>query len=64
MIKFQFASLIDLLSMNGHGPYVWACYGLTAIVLIFLVMAPRHRQRNFLKHQQRLLQLQKSNTEQ
>ena len=54
MIEFQFASLAELWSMKGHGPYVWACYGLMAAALIYLTDKPRRRHHNYLKQQQRI----------
>ena len=41
--KFQFASLADFFVMGGHGAYVWSAYGITAIVLILLVIMPLRR---------------------
>ena len=26
--------------MEGHGPYVWAAYSVTALVILFLVVSP------------------------
>lgn len=39
--------------MSGHGPYVWACYGITFVVLLYLVLRPIRRRRRFI-HRQRL----------
>lgn len=39
--------------MSGHGPYVWACYGITFVVLLYLVVQPIRRRRRFI-HRQRL----------
>ena len=40
-----FASFSDLLSMDGHGPYVWSAYAIVAVVLLIMVRGPlaRHR---------------------
>jgi len=40
-----FASFSDLLSMDGHGPYVWSAYAIVAVVLLIMVRSPlaRHR---------------------
>lgn len=50
----QFTSLAELWAMDGHGPYVWACYGLVAAVLVYLIAAPRRRHRNYLRQQRRV----------
>lgn len=34
--------------MDGHGPFVWASYVITAIVLIALIVSPLIRKRRFL----------------
>lgn len=33
--------MTEFLAMNGHGPYVWAAYGITLAVLIWNVWAAR-----------------------
>ncbi|AKH69985.1 heme exporter protein CcmD [Spongiibacter sp. IMCC21906] len=40
-----FESFSALWSMDGHGSYVWFCYGISALVLLALVMAPARRRR-------------------
>lgn len=32
-----FNSLNDLITMNGHGVYVWLCYGITFVSLLALI---------------------------
>ncbi|GAB3106220.1 heme exporter protein CcmD [Aestuariicella hydrocarbonica] len=39
-MKFQFESLQGFLWMSGHGPYVWACYVITALALTYLLLSP------------------------
>jgi heme exporter protein D len=39
----QFHSLGEFLAMGGHGPYVWSAYGVAALVLVWLVVAPLRR---------------------
>ncbi|HEX7762625.1 MAG TPA: heme exporter protein CcmD [Cellvibrio sp.] len=56
-MKFQFESLADFLAMSGHGPYVWACYAITFIALIFLVVNPVLQQRALVKQQKKLRKL-------
>jgi heme exporter protein D len=57
LTRFQFDSLQDMLSMSGHGPYVWACYGITLAAVLWLLINPLVQQRRFIREQQRLQQL-------
>jgi heme exporter protein D len=36
-------NLSEFLHMGGYAPYVWSCYGLTAIVLIGMEWAGRRQ---------------------
>ena len=47
----NFESFSAFLAMGGHGPYVWSCYGLTLLVLLFNGLAPGRRKRRFLREQ-------------
>ena len=38
-----FNSVSELLSMSGHGSYVWFSYGVSALVLATLVIVARRR---------------------
>ena len=58
-MTFQFDSLGAFFVMNGHGPYVWACYVIVFSVLAYLSISPVLSKRAFLKQQQKLNQLQK-----
>lgn len=62
-MNFQFDSLQDLLQMSGHGPYVWACYGITFVVLVYLALRPVHRRRRFIRQQRLWLQKMAQNRE-
>ena len=44
-----FDSLDGLLHMDGHGGFVWAAYIITCTVVALLLLAPRRRQRRFLR---------------
>lgn len=57
-MKFQFDSLAAFLQMNGHGPYVWACYVITVILLLFLVVYPLLQKRQFIVQQKKWLKIQ------
>jgi heme exporter protein D len=49
MTHFQFDSLRQLLWMEGHGPYVWGCYAIALIAILFLVLSPILRRRHLLQ---------------
>ena len=38
-----FESVAAALAMDGHGPYVWAAYGITLLVLAQLLLWPVRR---------------------
>ncbi|GAB3277281.1 heme exporter protein CcmD [Parahaliea aestuarii] len=40
-----FDSLHAALAMEGHGPFVWAAYAITAVVLLTLLLSPVLRSR-------------------
>jgi heme exporter protein D len=46
---FQFASFADFIAMAGHGPYVWISYGVSLLVMIYLVISPLSRVRRQLR---------------
>lgn len=56
-MKFQFESLADFMTMSGHGPYVWACYAITFIALIILLVSPILQKKALIKQQQKLRKL-------
>jgi heme exporter protein D len=45
---FQFDNLAAFLSMDGHGPYVWSAYAISAVVILYLVVIPLRRQRKLI----------------
>ncbi len=56
-LNFQFENLSEFWLMAGHGPYVWACYGLTALVMVYLVVSPIRRRKIFLQQIARQLRI-------
>lgn len=48
MIQFYFDSWAEFVTMNGHGPYVWAAYAITWLVLAYLLLNPWLRKRRWL----------------
>lgn len=62
-LEFQFDNLASFWAMAGHGPYVWACYGITGACLILLAVAPLRRRRVLfeqLRRQQRIAEHERS----
>lgn len=55
-MNLQFESLRDFLLMNGHGPYVWACFAVTFAFMLYLALAPEIRTRQFIRQQKRIEQ--------
>ena len=49
-MTFQFETLLDFWNMAGHGPYVWASYGITWVGLIYLMLAPGRRRKQLLEN--------------
>ncbi len=63
-LSFQFDSLPAFLWMQGHGPYVWAAYLITVIGLVYLMLIPRIKTKQFFKKQKAIqVRLATSNTE-
>lgn len=60
-MKFQFETFADFIAMNGHGPFVWAAYGITFAALIVLLLSPVLQKKTFIKQQQKLQKLAQVN---
>jgi len=43
-MELQFDSVVALWRMGGHGPFVWSAYGITALVVLALLLMPRLRE--------------------
>jgi heme exporter protein D len=56
---FQFESIQDFISMSGHGPYVWISYGVTLVVMAYLLVGPLMRK----KRVKKAVQIQQSRAE-
>lgn len=48
-MTMYFANFQDLLSMDGHGIYVWSAVIISLIVLVWLIVAPILTRRALLK---------------
>jgi heme exporter protein D len=44
-----FQSLEALLYMDGHGPFVWSAYLISALVVAVILVSPGRRRRRFLR---------------
>ena len=58
--SLQFESVSEFLLMGGHGVFVWSAYGLTLLVLSFLVLKPMLNNRRFFSEQQMLIRRQQA----
>lgn len=47
-LVFQFPGFNAFLAMGGHGIYVWSAYGISALVLLWVALAPVRRRRKLL----------------
>lgn len=50
----QFSDFQSLWLMGGHGPFVWTCYIVTWLALVFLVVQPVWQKKAFVKQQRAL----------
>lgn len=55
-MTFHFESLADFMHMSGHGPYVWAAYGITFAAIVGLVMTITFARKNFFAQQRSIAQ--------
>jgi heme exporter protein CcmD len=54
----------EAFKMGSYGAYVWSCYGLTLIGLLFMLIAARRSWRTELKQAQRRTEVARVNAEQ
>ena len=47
-MQLYFDSWTEFVTMNGQGPYVWAAYAITWLVLGYLLLSPWLRKRRWL----------------
>lgn len=50
-MRFYFDSWAEFFQMGGHGPYVWACFLITWVVLAYLLISPIVRRRRWIRRQ-------------
>ncbi|KAA0874766.1 heme exporter protein CcmD [Nitrincola tapanii] len=51
----SFNTFAEFLAMGGHGLYVWSCYGLGLVVLLWLIATPMLQRRRLLSDLSRRL---------
>ena len=44
-----FKSFAEFLAMGGHAPYIWTAYGVTLVLILYILAAPVLRQRQFVR---------------
>lgn len=54
----KFDSWAELITMQGHGAYVWSAYGLFFLVFTLLVFFSASHHKRWLRQQRRLLKRQ------
>lgn len=54
-MTFQFENFQDFMTMSGHGPYVWACYGAVALLFVALSWQSLAGMSRFKKQQRAML---------
>ena len=52
-MKFQFENIAEFFAMGGHATYVWGAYGVTLVVMVWLVLRPLVRRSGILKSLQK-----------
>jgi heme exporter protein D len=56
----KFDSWAELITMDGHGVYVWSAYGLFFLVFTLLIVLSASHHKRWLSQQRRLLKRQAS----
>ena len=56
----EFASFAEFLAMGRHGFYVWLSYGLTAVIIVYNLLAPVLHRRRLIKEQAQRLRREKT----
>ena len=44
-----FNSVAEFFAMGGHAPYIWTAYGVTLVLILYILAAPVLRQRRFVR---------------
>jgi heme exporter protein D len=59
-LSMRFDTFAEFLQMGGHGPYVWAAYGFTLVVVTANLWWPGLRLRKLVREERRVLQRNES----
>lgn len=54
-----FETFADFIAMGKHGPFVWAAYGITLIIIVANIIAPLRRKKALMQQIQRKIQREK-----
>lgn len=54
-----FETFADFIAMGKHGPYVWAAYGISLVVIVANIIAPIQRRKALLNEIKRKLKREK-----
>ena len=55
-ISMRFDSLAAFISMDGHGLYIWAAYGITVLVLALNLWWPGKVRGKFVRAEKRIME--------
>lgn len=48
-----FQTFSEAMTMGGHGSYVWSAYGISCLVVAYLIWAPLAKKKRFFRDQMR-----------
>lgn len=54
-LTFRFDNLQAFFWMDGHGPYVWGCYGIMFVLMVTMALEPIWKRKKFIRQQQGIL---------
>lgn len=57
-LEFQFSNFSEFMAMAGHGPYVWACYGIGLLCLVFLAASPLRSRKALLNELRKTIRIE------
>lgn len=57
-----FDSFEAFIAMDGHGPYVWICYGVALLILGYNIASPMMQKKEVLKRIRRNLKRENSSS--
>ncbi|MFC3680874.1 heme exporter protein CcmD [Bacterioplanoides pacificum] len=60
----QFDSFAEFIAMGRHGFYVWLAYGLSALIIMYNLLAPLLRRRQIIREQAQRLRRERNRSSQ